>query len=263
LLLKGLCLFIGPLPGDPLILFRIAQIVELFPFFYRALRLTRTALAVLGMKRNGNSILFFCDLCWCMALWAGNNPPLFRYRKVGNRKVPFLGSAHEGCDQFQPVLLLCLLAVLITSIEGIGNDLLRGYITLLYGFNGRDEGMGIAFMGRLHMDIGDEVKPLFLLIRAIGLHELHLIPLVPMSAIGCIGIRGVLEGIGRDLLGRLYRYRGIIGSADIALFFQYAHKLFVAFHRADLVAPLELLYQPIKILAYLIEVLSGLRGLYP
>jgi hypothetical protein len=57
-------------------------------------------------------------------------------------------------------------------------------------------------MGRLGHDMGYQREAVF--VGRIGLHNLRLVSLSLMAIIGGIGVRGILEGIGGDILVRLY-----------------------------------------------------------
>jgi hypothetical protein len=57
------------------------------------------------------------------------------------------------------MLLLRLTAVIIAAIKGIRQYLFGCQIPFLNGYNCRKQGIGVTFMRRLHLDMGDQINP--------------------------------------------------------------------------------------------------------
>ncbi len=87
-------------------------------------------------------------------------------------------------------MLVCIFAVVITAVKGIGDQFLGFKITFLDGLDGWNNCVGITLMSLLDLDMGNELQGLIFLCLVItkGLHELNLIDLLFMDAVGRIRI---------------------------------------------------------------------------
>ena len=74
---------------------------------------------------------------------------------------------HCWGNQFY-VMLLCVLIVVITAVKRISGEFFGLQIPFFYRLDCRDKRIGITFMGRLNLDMGDQVKGFFFFVFIIA-----------------------------------------------------------------------------------------------
>jgi len=129
-----------------------------------------------------------------VAVGAGDDPAPFGRLKIGQAELVRFNGTHSRGSQFHTVLP-GFLVVVITTVERIGSQFLWFQITFLCGFDGRDEGIGVAVMSRFDFHVGDQAKPLSFFLIGKGLLDLYLVPLTFMAAVSGIWVRRILKGV--------------------------------------------------------------------
>src|SRR3990172_9672798 len=134
-----------------------------------------------------------------MALRAGCDFSLGCHDKIGEGNVCVHGGANDRGDHFDTERF-CLLYVVIAAVERVSKHFPWAEVLLLCSLNEWDQGMGIAIMRRLNDHSGNQGESIFFFTGAISLGDLYLIPLPLVAVIACIRVRGILHGVGGNVL---------------------------------------------------------------
>ncbi|GEM_PF-6294544 len=130
-----------------------------------------------------------------MACRASSDLFFLVYGEVGDSDLALCrSSTHYRGDNFYPTFK-SLLTVAIAAIQRISQELVGRDLAFLGSIKVGYDGIGIALVGRLHLDIGDKVQ-LFsagIGVFAVCFGYLGLISLALVTTVTGIGIGGVLE----------------------------------------------------------------------
>lgn len=255
---RGLLLY--PSPGEPKGLSVVTDGCALLDPLYRTVGLPRAQVTGCLVEVNAlPAVLAGLGALRSLTHGAGEHLVGFGVKEVGETDGVRL-LAHGGGNNLYPELS-GFFHILIPAVQGIGLKLRGRKFPSLHLLNSGKQGLGIAFVGGFHGNVGNQVRQA--LVGGIGLHGLHLIPLPLVAATAGIGVRRALKGTGRNILVRLDGDRCPVSSVlNHALLNEQANQKLIARHGNDGLMTFEPLDQQKAVGAYLLELQGRFTRLY-